>query len=483
TADACGREHVMVCPSLREGRPEYPELLASLARLYCHGADLQWPAPGALLDLPSMGWNHQRYWTTALPVRANLGRGHDPLRHSLLGSRQLVRSAPPCDIWRTRLDFELRPYPGSHPICGVEILPAAALLNSFMQAGTRDGHLPTLRDVVLRTPVAVEGTRDIQIVRQGQQIRLCSRLDDEAVQSEQEREMGWLTHTTASLDWNTELQGPAPEVAAWQVDCPESLEWPQLEPMYRRRGIADYGFRWHIRSLRRGPGRLMATIQAQLGPSQANSWAVVLDAALTSLPLLLPDDDLLRMPAAIASLCARPTPPEIFTLFAELATRTGERQPIDLLVLDERGELAARIEGLVFMTVDRQDELAHGSSATVFVEDWETCRFEPPTEPLPKLVLLGSDDEAGQRLSLGLRRAGIEHARVRDGAELRLNGQPTLVLVLGSVPADDEALSDAVEANAWRLLQATQQVQRLALEQPSLRLGCVTFGVKAMANR
>lgn len=483
TADACGREHVMVCPSLREGRPEYPELLASLARLYCHGADLQWPAPGALLDLPSMGWNHQRYWTTALPVRANLGKGHDPLRHSLLGSHQLVRSAPPCDIWRTRLDFELRPYPGSHPICGVEILPAAALLNSFMQAGTRDGHLPTLRDVVLRTPVAVEGTRDIQIVRQGQQIRLCSRLDDEAVQSEQEREMGWLTHTTASLDWNTELQGPAPEVAAWQVDCPESLEWPQLEPMYRRRGIADYGFRWHIRSLRRGPGRLMATIQAQLGPSQANSWAVVLDAALTSLPLLLPDDDLLRMPAAIASLCARPTPPEIFTLFAELAPRTGERQPIDLLVLDERGELAARIEGLVFMTVDRQDELAHGSSATVFVEDWEICRFEPPTEPLPQLVLLGSDDDAAQRLSLGLRRAGIEHARVRDGAELRLNGQPTLVLVLGSVPADDEALSDAVEANAWRLLQATQQVQRLALEQPSLRLGCVTFGVKAMANR
>lgn len=482
TADACGHENVLVCPSLREGRLEFPEILASLARMYCHGLAPEWPTPGNLVNLPSMGWNHQRYWTTALPVRASLGKGHEPLHHSLMGSHHVVYSAPPCDIWSTRLDFELRPYPGRHPICGVEILPAAVLLNSFIQAGAHDSQWPGLRDVVLRTPVAVEGARDVQIIRQGQLIRLCSRLDDESAQSEQEREMGWLTHTTANLDWSTGLQGPAVDIEAWRARCTEILEWSQVEPMYRNRGIADYGFLWRIRTLQRGQESLMATIQAQVGPTQNNSWAVVLDAVLTSLPLLLPDDDLLRMPAAITSLWVRPAPPERFTLCAEIVPPTGGSQSIDLLVYDEQGTLAARIDGMVFMTVDRQNEI-HGSSATVFVEGWETWQFEPSTERLPHLVLVGPISDVSRLFSFGLDQVGIEHSWVREPSELGSSGQPALVLVLGDSSEADESLADTVEANAWRLVETTQQIERLARNQPCLRLGCVTFGVKATASR
>ena len=40
----------------------------------------------------------------------------------------------PVRLWRTYLDDACRPYPGSHTINGVEIVPAAVYLQTFLTA-------------------------------------------------------------------------------------------------------------------------------------------------------------------------------------------------------------------------------------------------------------------------------------------------------------------------------------------------------------
>lgn len=488
TADLRGDEEVLICPTLREGRAERREILGSLARLHGQGTSVAWERQypqGVLLDVPGMGWNHRRYWTRAQPVRSSIGKGHDALQHSLLGSHERIHSAPVSDVWRTRLDFDSRPYPGSHPICDVEILPAAVLLNTFMQAGVVNACLPSLNNVVLRTPVAVEGSRDVQIVRQGKEIRLSSRLDDGSAPTQQERELDWVTHTTATLERAEQRHGIAPGYREWLAQCPEHLDWATVEPLYRNRGIGGYGFSWSIRTMHRGAGKIVALIEAGASHDQPASWAVALDAALTVIPLLLPDDAVLRMPAAIARICARHDAPQGFTLFADLVHQESvtEGHITNLVIVDEQGDVAARIEGLVFMTVDRQEELASLNEPTVFIEEWEPCLLPRREVAAPQLVLIGDHNSLSCRVSAGLDRAAIAHRLVQDLDEIVLDEQATILVVLGMPPRDGEDLATSVERNVWRLLHSAQVAARQADRLPALGMACVTFGVRAMDER
>ncbi|MDR2309210.1 MAG: SDR family NAD(P)-dependent oxidoreductase [Paucimonas sp.] len=483
TAEACECDDVVVCPTLREGQAQRQSLLDSLARLYSEGAGLNWQSwygAAGLLDLPTTSWHHQRYWTSAKPSSTASGRGHDASRHTLLGSCRTIRSSPPCEVWQTHLDFESRPYPRQHPIAGVEIMPAAVLLHSFLQARASAAGMPGLRDVILRTPIAVEGERELQIVCQGKDIRLASRLLEALPDESNEADLAWVTHTTATLEWRAPEEAMYPDPARWIANCEQTLEWSMVEPVYRRRGIADYGFRWRIQALRRGQGTLVASGCVDTCAEQRNSWAVVLDAVLTMMPLLLPDDDELRMPARLGELRVSGPAPDSFTVLASVAV--PEQVPVmDVLILNETGLLVGRLEGLVFATIDRKDGLAPVPGRTVFVEAWEPwTQGEDALAQATEVFLLGAGEAQAGRLMAGFVGAGMRCRILDDLAELESNGRPGVVLMLGEAPGDGETVEQNVERNAWRLLTATQQVAARRTREPAIRLGCITFGVRQL---
>jgi len=75
-------------------------------------------------------------------------------------------------VYTTKLDKDTKPFPGSHPLHGTEIVPAAVLIKTFFDGtGAR-----TLFDIVLRVPVAISAPRDLQLVTQQGQVKLTSRL-------------------------------------------------------------------------------------------------------------------------------------------------------------------------------------------------------------------------------------------------------------------------------------------------------------------
>ena len=168
-----GYEDVFVGASLRRDRPERVTLRSPTSpTAHCHGIDLDWarlhPA-GDLVTLPSYPWQRRRLWR-APSVPGSSGRGHDPQAQVLLGDDIQVAGTD-VRLWRTSLDDASRPYPGSHAIDGVEIVPAAVLVATFFAASGGQA----LGQVAMRAPLMTADSRDIQVVRHGAELRLAAR--------------------------------------------------------------------------------------------------------------------------------------------------------------------------------------------------------------------------------------------------------------------------------------------------------------------
>jgi neocarzinostatin naphthoate synthase len=460
--------------SLRRGEPELATLLANAGGLHEAGGRVDWAKlcpDGRLADLPATAWQHRRYWPEPPSRRfaAFAGGSHDPRSHTLLGGMSVVSTATPARVWQTHLDTASRPYPGGHPVRGVEIVPAAVLLCTFLAAAGGDAGL---RDVRLRTPVAVQAPRQVQVVAEDGALRLASRSteDDE-----------WLTHCTASAaDRPAEPARPGPLAADWTA-----ASWEVLAAKLRRRGVGGYGFDWQVRDLRHSPGRLTCEITA---PGAA-SWAPLLDGALTVASALLPDDRL-RMPARIAAVTVRGTPPG--AAVAHAVTRDGR---IELTIRGLGG--SADVLGLQFAPVDAAPGTFTPARLLVHELSWRPlpARSRPaPSAPEPAasvlagpVIVVGNGGDDGHVAALT--QAGVHCVRAGSAeraAELAGSTASALVVLLPrhqphatrGTPARGtrggaayRAVATAAERNAWSLIRTAQVLA--ALPDPP-RLCCVT---------
>ncbi|MDN5851092.1 MAG: type I polyketide synthase, partial [Nitrococcus sp.] len=123
TIDDVAGDDITVLATLAPNKPEMDALLTSLGKLFTAGCPVDWstlhPA-GDVVPLPTQSWQHRNFWPVAIVTSNVKGFGHSPKSHTLLGQAEHVRSSPPLTVWRTQLERSTRPYPGSHPLFGVE---------------------------------------------------------------------------------------------------------------------------------------------------------------------------------------------------------------------------------------------------------------------------------------------------------------------------------------------------------------------------
>ncbi len=425
-------EGVFVTGTLRRERPELPTLLANLGALHCHGVEIG-GTPGRRTALPRRAWQHGRYWRT--PSRRTQTGAHDVDSHTLLGAPVTVAGTS-SELWLTHLDRRTLPYPGAHPIHGVEVVPAAVLLNTFLVAGrTR-----TLADVHLRIPVAVTGDHDIQVVRTDTTVRLASRQHD-----------SWITHSTATLDATTPTPFDPP------ADLP-ALPTSAVTDRLRSVGVADVGFPWEIVTLAGTGGALTAAVRA-------GDRAALLDAVLSVAPLAFPDDQTLRMPTAIAALDLTATLPAEVTVHVRLTSP----DTTDVLITHDDATLGT-LTGLRFGTLEGDvspQQLVH-------TLDWLPADLTPDPRARPRTVALVGTGLLVDTLTAAL--PGLRCLRATEPAELTDLiddlGPGDAVLVL---PAEDPV------ASAWRLASTAQLlVERCGGLPP--RLWAVTSGAWASGD-
>ncbi|MEV0229214.1 beta-ketoacyl synthase N-terminal-like domain-containing protein [Nonomuraea sp. NPDC050786] len=342
TLGAGGYEEIFVGASLRRNRSPRVTLPASVAAAYCAGLEVDWhrlqPAGGPVV-LPSYPWQHRRHWR-APSAPDTAGRGHDPDTHTLLGDGVDLAGSD-VRLWRTGVDDQTRPYPGSHAIEGVEIVPAAVLAATFFAAsGGR-----TLGEVTMSAPLLTADRREVQVVRQGGELRLAARAAGEP-------DAAWQMIATATVP---ATPGEAPDPPAHPLTAADpGLVMERLAAV----GVPGTGFDWTVEELLRGHGALRARVRC--GP--AATWAPVLDAAMSVAPSAFPGDPLLRMVTHVDRLVAVGEPPD--TVEIEVWLDPERADTVQVRVTDGAGDVVGWLSGLRYPVIDVPAPAENGTDGT-----------------------------------------------------------------------------------------------------------------------
>lgn len=483
-----GVEDAAALHSLRRDQDELRTLLGSLAELHCLGAPVDWSRThpgGGLVDLPTMAWQHRPYWIfSGGQADAAPGAGHDPDQHTLLGGRLTVSGAPPRQVWQTYLDLSCRPYPQDHEVVGVEITPAAVIINSFAAAAGRGGHLPGLTDIVLRTPLAVTPARVVQIVLAENTVRLATRVVREDSTDDEEYE--WITHSTASIDWAGGLPSGRVDVPTLRDRCPQEWSWVRVDDMFRRMGVGGYAFPWDVEELRRSEQEQMAVLTIEAPPARrATSWAHVIDGALTISAVLVTPEYAKHqwMSSHIDSVVFRGDPPARITVHSVRAAQSPQ-DTVDVLVADERGEIVCQVRGLRFSPIQQEDVAVAVPQELVHEVVWRPIQPTAAIEgqQIRQAVVVGSGT-AADRLGELLDRAGVRCGRITSPEELTpaALAECAAVVVAPDRPRAGESPEQAAERCAWTVVRTAQRVaaaQGTGGDGASPRLWCLTRGVR-----
>ncbi|WP_433259955.1 type I polyketide synthase [Actinosynnema sp. CS-041913] len=475
-----GVEDGTAVPSTRRDSDEVATLLGSLGKLYCGGAAVDWPrqhAGGSLADLPAAAWQHRPYWIfPEHAADAGFGGGHDPDRHTLLGGYLTVSGAPARQVWQTRLDLSCRPYPLSHEVVGVEITPAAVLINTFVAAAARNGDQPGLHDLFLRTPVAVTPPRVVQIVHSGNTVHLSTRIADGPAGDEDQE---WLTHCGATVDRTLEPTERHTDIAAVRERCAELMDWSAVDGMFRRQGVGGYAFPWDIEELRRNEREQLAVMTIEPAPARhAASWAHVIDGALTISAVVVTPEDARRlwMSTHIGSVVFRGEPPARIAVHSRRSPQSPE-DTVDVTVSDETGRVVCEVRGLRFASL--QDEPGAVAAARDLVHEtvWHPFPVSDGDRSVRRLVVVGDGSVAG-RLHEQFTGLGLASERLLSPEDLRPESLAGVdaVLVAPEPAGPGEPAEQAAESAAWTLVRTVQRLTHV--RDDGLRLWCLTQGVR-----
>lgn len=409
-------DHAVV-PLLRRDRPEVRSVATAVAQLYCHGAPVDAGLPATApwdADVPVTQWQHRRFWRT--PTAPPGGRAvHDVDSHTLLGGRTEVTGAVAAHMWQTRVDLDTRPYPGDHPVKGTEIVPAAVIVNTFLGAAAglsaRRGRAGTdLIDVRLRTPVAPGRARDVQVVLQDRGLTLATRLVDD----EDAEDGGWLTHSSAVVAADDDIEDPVGDVldeSAVRDRCPDALPSAHVVDTLATLGVAAMGFDWEILELHGGAGELIARVAAHGDRAAPATWASLLDAATSAASTVFDGPPRLRMPARIERVQVYGQPPDVALLHVR---RRPGATTTDVVLAEESGKVLASLTGMTF------DELENpsGSDLTRMLHRvaWHPVPYESDARPAA-VAVVGGDGAVGDQVVRDLAAAGVPCAQYADVAE------------------------------------------------------------------
>ncbi|MDT0268067.1 beta-ketoacyl synthase N-terminal-like domain-containing protein, partial [Streptomyces sp. DSM 44915] len=208
-----------VIPSLRNQRPQAETLLQMAARLWVRGVPVNWQTVYDQLgggqtprvDLPTYGFQRERFWLSKGGARDVAGLGLAGISHPLLGA--VVEVAGSSEIVVTgRIDTGREGWLTGHVVNDRVLLPGTALVELALSAGERVG-CAGVSELMLHTPLVLspDAAVDIQV-----RIEEPGETGERgvSVHARSSAESEWVRHATGTL---TPQQPDLPEtpVEAW----------------------------------------------------------------------------------------------------------------------------------------------------------------------------------------------------------------------------------------------------------------------------
>ncbi|KAF3904990.1 hypothetical protein AA313_de0201776 [Arthrobotrys entomopaga] len=467
-----------VIPTLRRDKPTRKSVLLAIGKLHCHGAYIDLPLlfPGGWSrDVPTTIWKHSPFWRKVETGPLSVSVTHDVRKHVLLGARHQVVGSK-TTMWSTVLDESRRPFPGSHPLHGTEIVPAAVLLNTFLQTGFEYN---TLKDVILRVPVAMSAPRDVQIVKEQERVRIMSRLQSGGSDKD-EGESSWLTHTTGNLaveSW-TDCRT---DITAIKLKLKTQLKASFSTEYLASVGVPDMGFPWRVLEHYGDGDEMLAKIDAapeSVGDAVSwdkESWAPILDAATSIGSSIFYKEPVLRMPAQIDDITITSGPvPKFAYIHTTVASGTWR---VDVSILDPEGKKVAQINGMRFSAVEGTPGASGSVESLVHQISWPSAILEEEPFHLRHVIFVSEQTDTLAAYAKELWRRGVTATIATTPAEIEeksLDAKDTIIAYLPSVAESRLHVFEHSSEFCKTLLDISKILVR---RNSSAKLWCITRGL------
>lgn len=476
TIMAAGLDDFCMIPTLMRKKPSEKSILHAIAQLHTRGATVDWKSQSSsswARGLPNTHWMHKPTWRQigASGDRVASQLTHDVEKHTLLGQRVGVAGTDTV-VYTTRLDNDSKPFPGSHPLHGTEIVPAAGLINTFVKATGAN----VLHNVSLRVPVAINAPRSVQIISKRDEVKIVSRLipENQSVTDDS----SWVTHTTAQWDAvpTTATSDNRINIEATKTRIGVRLRDDFSIDYLDKVGVSAMGFPWaiteHYGNLKEMIARVdvapSVAADAEL-PWDASSWAPILDAATSVGSTIFFDEPRLRMPAHIdrVDIFTLKNPPKIGWLYAQEATDTALASHVS--VCDELGNIVAKFTSMRFAEIEGTPGISGSMESLVHQMAWPPA--VPAEEPLHiNHILLISEDQAlreeyartiSSQIQVFQLSNFIDFALQQES--LPLQSKETAIVYLPGRVQSLQEVPQAADAFTWQILEIVKFAIRHSL--------------------
>ncbi|MBO3747480.1 SDR family NAD(P)-dependent oxidoreductase [Streptosporangiaceae bacterium NEAU-GS5] len=408
-----------VTPGMRRG--ERHPLLAGVAEVYEAGHDIDWSAHYPVaphVDLPTTPFHRKRHWTSCRAVTGGARPG-GLAPHTLRG-QEITIAGGAARVWEGVAEVGAMPYPGTHAIRGVPVVPASVLLNTLLNT-LLDTLLDTpltvagggagLRDIRFEQPLTLSTDHRVQVVSDEGGLRLAARDDSETG--------SWQTIVSAVPAAASD--SPA---AACEADVGIPVSKDEVVRRLTAAGVSGTAYPWVVRALRSGPS--MAHAVLDLG-TEGGTWAPALDAALHLAVMTdsSPDGGDAYVPQSADRVIARGRPEARAEVTALVRAADHHAFTVDLWICSGDGSLL--VDGVRYVSLDGSGQV----STRVPIwhpREWPAAG-QVHGQAHGRVLLLGPRDAFAEAVRRELTSAGIEHDHA-DGVSELTGTDPLTVVVL-----------------------------------------------------
>lgn len=477
-------EDFATIPTMKRDSPALMSINKAVANAYTAGASINLEAKFGhkrnwCREVPGTPWLHKPYYRQVEASASGQVEVHDVDKHTLLGPRTAVAGTDTV-IFATKLDDKTKPYPGTHPLDGTEVIPAGVYINTFYHA---TGAI-SLTDIQLRVPVSMgPDTRNIQAIVEGNSIRVASsakvKVDDP--------KQTWVSHSSAhwAREKNIDNQEQI-DIAMIQKRIGTILPNTFATDYLAKIGVEGIAFLWQVVEHYGNSKEMMVKVDmdpaVQVLPWDESSWSPLLDAATSVGSAIFFNDIKLKIVSGIdrVDICSSKPPPKIGYLFIE-DTTDAKTPAADVSVLDEKGFMLAKFTAMRFSEVEGAWGVSGGVDSLVHRMAWVPPKFSETVRELGDVVLVSSDLERfakqiqphAKTLFQATSATQVEE-QVEKAITILAKSGSTLIFIPRNVETLDE-VPDAAEELIW---EAATLVKFIASHSLACKLYIVTNGVQ-----
>ncbi|MFN6565611.1 SDR family NAD(P)-dependent oxidoreductase [Dendronalium sp. ChiSLP03b] len=418
-------------PSLREGVPEWQQLLSSLGELYVAGGKVNWLGleqdySRRKVALPTYPFQRRRYWIENTPHR------HQQLQpaklHPLLDKKlQLPLSKE--ILFETEFSTQTLPFLAEHQLYNKVVVPGACHLCLIFSAAelTFANEACLLENIIFPQALAIpeEKARTVQLVlsfeESGASFQLISF---DAVPNGSTQVSEWLVHATGKIQSNPSKPEIVP-IQEIQLRCTRQIAALEIyQNLQKRQLLLGPSFQW-LDCVWCGEGEALAKLKwldLVDGLEDYQLYPGLLDSCLQLICIFFSDDET-SVPFAVErfQIYQRPQNQQLWChiLQRQSDDSNPDKLVVDIRLFDASGQLIADITGLEAKKVTRKS-LLHSLEQDVadwFYEiEWQAVeKSQSVAVPGGCWLILADPEGLGQQLANQLQQQGADYILVSAG--------------------------------------------------------------------